>query len=50
MFFMVVVANSIYSCSFVPFLLRDYRMTLIVPRIEPSMKELERSNKEVTIA
>jgi hypothetical protein len=49
-FFMVEVANSILSCNLVPFLLSDYRTTLIVPRIEPSMKELDNSKIEVAIA
>jgi hypothetical protein len=48
--FIVEVANSSDSWSFVDFLFNDWSTTLIVPKIEPSMKELDKSKIDVTIA
>jgi hypothetical protein len=48
--FIVEVANSRDSWSFVDFLFNDYRTTLIVPKIEPSMNELDSNKIDVTIA
>ena len=48
--FIVEVANSRESWSFVDFLFNDYRTTLIVPKIEPLMKELDSNKIDVTIA
>ena len=50
MFFIVVVANSIFSCRMLDFLFNYWKTTLIVPRIEASMKELDRSKMDVTMA
>ena len=48
--FIVEVANSRDSWSLVDFLFNDWRTTLIVPKIEPSIKELDNSKMDVTIA
>jgi hypothetical protein len=48
--FIVEVANSRDSWSFVDFRFKDYRTTLIVPKIEPSIKELDSNKIDVTIA